>query len=214
MAVYRSVYIKETESQRLYDLASISFDLTTCIDLCERVKTMPPAREELHAFAIAIPTLYCRVFVNGARDRVDKAEMVERFDETQRAFHQKVLRYRSLHVAHSVGDMEEQYLHVALNPAEMGRRINNVNATHHTLGSLAASDYDKIASLCRSLLAWIEQETRLEGLRLKEILTAKYTLDELYAMNLVPPRSKSLMTMSDGGRPRLGQPTAKKRSSD
>jgi hypothetical protein len=181
MATYTYVHVDCPEGLRLKDLVSARYDFMRCAEMCKKVIEAQLDGVLRDSLSVAIPIVYARVFGGGVRStlRIPTATILSA-DEC--AHHQRVLKLRSMHVAHSINRMESQRLRAWLNPEERGKKLNNVNAEHVFLSSLASAEYQKLLLIVEKLSRWIETEITIEETKLKPIVEQKYGIDGLYAM--------------------------------
>ncbi len=157
-------------------------DLGRCISMIDVMLTRTSDGPTTDALAVAILTIYGRVFVGGVRNQ-GKLPVEQILSANELALHRQFLETRSKHVAHSINAMETAKLRVWLNPAERGgRKINNVNADLTMLMTLSNSEYLHLRGFCEKLSAWVESEEKLEQSRLQAIIGKEYTLDQLYGL--------------------------------
>ncbi len=182
MATFTFVHLAHREGLRLLDLMGVKNDLGRCLGMIDRMLERKHDASTADALAVAILTVYGRVFLGGVRNE-GKVPADQVLTAEELVIHRQFLETRSKHVAHSINAMETPKLRVWLNPEERGgRRINNVNADLTMLLTLGNDDYLRLRGFCVKLVAWIEAEELREQARLKEIIGREFTLDQLYRM--------------------------------
>jgi len=184
MATYTYVHVDCPEGSRLKDLVSVRYDLIRCADMCRMIVGSQLDGVVQDSLSVAIPIVYARIFMKGVRSTfADPIEVIKAIlSPEERAHHEKIRNLRSRHVAHSVNPMESQRLRAWLNPEERGKKLNNVDAEHVFLSSLAPVDYQKLLVMVQKLLGWVEAEITTEKNRLKPIIEQRYGINGLYAM--------------------------------
>ncbi|HEY0968141.1 MAG TPA: hypothetical protein VGD88_12185 [Opitutaceae bacterium] len=198
MATFTSVHIAHREGLRLLDLLGVKNDLARCLSMIDAIVTRSHDGSTADALAVAILTVYGRIFLGGVRSEA-KIPAGKILSSDEMIIHRQFLDMRSKHIAHSVNAMETPKLRVWLNPEERGgRKINNVNADLTMLLTLSNSDYHHLRGFCVKLKAWVEAEEELEQSRLKGIIETEYTLDELYGMRADVARAGGLDDVSKG----------------
>ena len=182
MATFTFVHLAHKEGLRLLDLMGVKNDLGRCLGMIDVMLPRGHDAPTMDALAVAILTVYGRVFMGGVRNE-GKVPADQILTGEEFAIHRQFLETRSKHVAHSINAMETAKLRVWLNPEERGgRRINNVNADLAMLMALSNADYLHLRGFCAKFLTWVETEEAHEQARLKEIIGREFTLDQLYRM--------------------------------
>ena len=182
MATFTFVHLAHREGLRLLDLMGVKNDLGRCLGMIDVMLARGHDAPTADALAVAILTVYGRVFLGGVRNE-GKVPADQILTGEELMIHRQFLDTRSKHVAHSINAMETAKLRVWLNPEERGgRKINNVNADLTMLMTLSNAGYLYLRGLCVKLVAWVGAEEALEQARLKEILGREFTLDQLYSM--------------------------------
>lgn len=201
MANYTFVHIEHPEGLRLIDLLGVEIDLQRCRNMCKAILPRTHPGLEMDALAVAILTVYGRVYSGGVRDQA-RIPVDTLFDAEERDLHAKILHARSKHAVHSINDMETAKLRAWLNPEERGgRKVNHVNADAVNLVTLDNETYVRLHALCAKALVWVGEQKLVEEARLMEIVARDFTLDELYSGKVDVATTGDLNT-ADRGRKR------------
>jgi len=179
------------------DLVSVDFDLSRRRDMCARITQISADGVLLDSLSVSIPIVYARVFSGGVRNKA-QIPVIKILTPEDYVYHQSMLKFRSMHIAHSINQMESQRLRVWLNPEERGKCVNNVNAEHVFLSSLANVDYQRLSAIVEKLSAWVKGEIDAEERRLKPLVEAKYEIDVLYAMKAEISTCGGFESVSEG----------------
>jgi hypothetical protein len=185
MARFSYVNIELPEAGRLADLYGFANDLASCRSYCEKyMKTFPA--EDTECYWTFVFVKYSRCFNGGIRRPfVGKIPIPLSPEEEQ--LHNSILSIRDKHLAHSVNDFERHRVRVWLNPAELGRKIRNVNIESCYLTGPKPELFDKLLKIIDKLFAWAEEEKKEEEAKLLPIVEKKFGLDQLYLLKPSSP---------------------------
>lgn len=192
MAEYNYVNLNLPESDRAFDLVGMQIDLDNCrklsieyiefVDGLERgISEVVKLNIECHATTILVK--YGRCFKGGVRSKVQQ-ELFATITEPNLSIHNLAIDIRDKHIAHSVNDLEEHRVRVYLHPEETGRGFGSVNLESHHLKAPSTEFFKKLVGLVDMHLSWIRKQKYEELLHLQEIVQKRYTLDDLYEMNV------------------------------
>lgn len=207
MATYSYANIELPEAKRYFDLTGIENDLQSCSYYCEKyinvmehIASPDPLtdREHLECIATFAFVKYGRCFKGGVRSSTEK-ELSQQIAEKDLELHKHALDIRDKHISHSINEFENHRLRVWLNPKERGRKVNNVNIESHRLVAPSPEFFTRLTALIETHLTWIKTEQKKESAALKELVTERYTLDELYKLS---PETPPEMEMKNVGKAR------------
>jgi GNAT superfamily N-acetyltransferase len=186
------INLKLPESDRAFDLVGMQIDLDKCKELCiEYLKHAEKLNEcgnktqviDDECYVTTILVKYARCFKSGVRSRVQK-ELSATISKSDLPLHDLAINIRDKHIAHSVNDLEEHRVRVYLHPPERGKGLGSVNLESHRMVAPELEFFRKLLELICEHLDWISKQKYEELQRLQKIVGEKYTLDELYEMNV------------------------------
>jgi hypothetical protein len=185
-----SIKLDIPEASLLIDLNGIKWDLTLVSEWCDsylvcfdrQFRKAPGDGSAFRAYATAIPVNYARCFKSGVR-RALKAPLLNLLSEQEMDCHKEFISIRDKHIAHSVNDFEMGDVVVSLNPPDLGKQINLVTVSTHTIMALRTDSFTLLKSVIGKLLKWLESEINREQARIRKIVEERYSLEELYNLS-------------------------------
>jgi hypothetical protein len=184
MATYTYANIDLKESKRLADLHGIIADLKFCHDCCGQfVRSYLSDALITQCLATSIVVRYARCFNSGKRNE-GKSGLLEQIPSEDRDTHEIIYALRDKHYGHAVSHLETYKTRVWLNPTERGEKINSIGIEGHFLAAPDPHLFMKLVKIIEHLIPWLEAEIEKEKSRLLPIVSARYSLSDLYSRNV------------------------------
>ena len=170
-------------------LIGVRNDLRSTQRLCDFLESQfengYPPMEITDAFSTAILIRYFRAFPPLGVRRWPWERALDILPPNLKSKHDALYNLRSMHIAHSVSELEEHRLQARFTLERFeADGITSISTASYTLAGLSSQDISDIRELCASILKFVENALLVEGKRLLPIVRSM-TLDQLRAT--IPP---------------------------
>ncbi len=171
MANISRVPLNIPEAYYAADLGGIKNDLDWILHVCEMLKTNQLNPYVLEAFSISIIIKYGRCNKGGVRKRIPE-EIVKAFSEQEASLHSKLIDLRDKFIAHSVNEMEENWLVVDVDGLETeDPKIKNLGFHHDTyIFPFTISEVNEIIMFINKIITEIDKKIECEKKIVKGII--------------------------------------------
>lgn len=159
MATFSNYAFTAPGTELLSSLIGMREDLLGVQEYCRRLKAMRGAPFDLiawEAYSAAAVIRYARCFSSGVRLRLPR-EFFDSAATAQKAFHRRMLDLRNMHVAHSVNELEENFVTITVR-SEDGKpgEIQGVSQANGRTVGLELGEPEELHALVQWILARIE----------------------------------------------------------
>ncbi len=183
MATHTHKHLKIKKARYLSNLFGIENDLNSTINWCKKFDSLTKNKDStwlIEPITVAILIKFMRAFGSGVRNK-DALHLLESLSDDQREQYEYFKNVRSLHIAHSINEFENNYVkacYIAENP-EKG--IQSIGKGSMMLIGLSCDDINKIENICSTLLQKLKKEIETEKEKLLKY-TKKFTVEDIKKM--------------------------------